>query len=139
MSRTDKDRPDWVKLNDPYLDPDMKGKIYEEHNHHLIGKHHYVHRYFTVHDADDVRTGSSRRLVYEGYYLPTTCPAENNAPFPSRPREKTAPWNLHPCWRAFRYRWERDPVNYGIERADSRDSLLNMAREYNTYGDIEEA
>lgn len=120
MSRTDKDRPLWVRNRDP-----LEEGYREYHIHHS--------RRWGIHDRDGICDleaakafrGDTYRQRHElGYHF--NCGTEVGG------------WT-------FRYyttsspdpRWERY-VHYGPHRRTARETLNNLAREYNAGSDIDE-
>lgn len=120
MSRTLKDRPGWVKVNDPRM-PTLT-----DHRHTLLGKEilHYVGGMPTVGRYPDTCT-IDEPVVYRtdrpGELLP--CRRQNGwttrkgpAPSPRKRREKY----------------------WAPERAAGRSAMRRLAEEYNATGDVDE-
>lgn len=121
MSRTDKDRPYWVRV----LDPEEDRRIY--HNHRNLGK--VVLRITS--------TSGTRVLMYA-----EECTLDEvEERFPGNPE------TVKPCGYGLndyrRHRWDRltteDRRNTYFKplRRLEKNVLTNVVKEYNTHGDIE--
>lgn len=125
MSRTHKDRPYWVK--------ERTKKYGEEvHNHALMGR--------------ETKTYRNGKGGTNNYYYPDECSIEMDR----QVHPSTVRWENYPCyhslssgsWKQYykTYSPPRDTLHnlyWGPMRADVRDDLNGVAKEYNTYGDIE--
>jgi hypothetical protein len=145
MSKTDKTRPIWVKV----LDPLAEGR-YERHDH--------TERWYPVYSETETEVvahplisgGVIRRKLLEWKFWDGSCTIDRDVSAYRRPHEPRSAWIGHHCgwtidyyysWNHWNYRSpkkiDRKVDYYDPERTHVRNTLRDMAREWNAYGDIE--
>ncbi len=143
MSRTDKDRPYWVKTNDPH----ENRYIWHDHRPRVIrcisGEREVE---WTSYDymTGKYRVAGTRteRTFYRGS-IPVEC---DLAPTPKSKRERRGARcsyevlgpDYRKYWQGSPPKWWADMMNHNPMRRDSRDVLREVVKEYNSNGECDD-
>jgi hypothetical protein len=140
MSRTLKDRPEWVKAND------VNAVRYQYHTHWLLGQPRY--RYLTEEEWEHPELyvdGPINRYstVIDGYRSDECTIHDPRTPKHHAEPSRTCEWRTGYSWRQSAISWFRHSgsknrnrmYHHSYRRQENRE-LLKMAREYNQGNDL---
>lgn len=125
MSRTDKDRPDWVILNDPLDSKKYRSVIRDSHNHTRLGT--------------TVLFAGEKKIAYKD-----SCSIEEPSRSYSMEQQNLLEGGRKsPCsrkfvrqWRGYSSSWDTYPMS--SRRTRVRRSLKEIRKEYNTHYEIDD-